>query len=258
MYPYSEQEKKIIITRRQNEEKGDIKVIQRDFYDDLPRAICEVLDRISWRWRNYDWFEEAWNKYREHVLNASSGGQAIKAPGFIFNEYIDEQVRENFLDEEQANLLHSDDELNALFHHGVKGQKWGIRKRYETQNGHLTSLGKKNAKHDASVGIGAALGALAGASMGWKKFKTSPAFKANYKKAVAKTVLMGIGGSIIGGFLGHKVNQLKNTYEDNKNKPIGQRQNVGHLGKSIGRAASDADRFITGNAHLRLGSRRPK
>ncbi|WP_407413554.1 hypothetical protein [Methanobrevibacter sp.] len=254
MYPYSEQEKKFIITRRQNEEKGDIKVIQRDFYDDLPRAICEVLDRISWRWRNYDWFEEAWNKYREHVLNASSSGQAVKAPGVIFDDYIDEQVKENFLDEEQANLLHSYDELNALFHHGVKGQKWGIR-RYETEDGKLTALGKRNVKHDVSVGVGAAAGGAIGARLAWKKFKTSPAFKANFKKAVTKTVLIGLGASIVGGFLGHKINQLKNTYEDNKNKPLRERENVGLLGKKVGKAASKADQFITGNGHVRLGSR---
>ena len=256
MYPYSEQEKKIIITRRQNEEKGDIKVIKRDFYDDLPRAICEVLDRISWRWRNYDWFEQAWNEYRDHVINASAGGLAIKAPGFIFNSYIDDQVKENFLDEEQANLLHSDDELNALFHHGVKGQKWGIR-RYQTENGQLTPLGKRNVKHDVSVGIGAAAGAAIGARMAWKKFKTSPAFKADYKKAVAKTVLIGLGASIIGGFLGHRVNQLKNTYEDNKNKPLKDREKVGSFGNQIGKRASDIDTFVTGKGHMKLTSSRP-
>ena len=99
------------------------------------------------------------------------------------------------------------------------------------------------------------VGAAIGAAAAWKKFKTSPAFKANYKKAIGKTVLIGVGVAIIGGFLGHKVNQLKNTYEDNKNKPIGQRENVGHLGKNIGKAASDADKFITGKGHLKLSTR---
>ena len=253
MYPYSEQEKKFIISRRQEEEKGDIKVVKRDFYDDLPRAICEVLDRISWRWKNYEWFEEAWNKYRDHVINANASGTAIKAPGFVFDNYIDEQVKTNFLDEEQANLLHSDQNLEELFHHGVKGQKWGIR-RYETVDGKLTKSGKKNVKHDVAVGVGAAAGAGIGAALAWKKLKTSPTFKAQYKNAISKTILIGLGASILGGFLGHKVDQLKNTYENNKNKSYKDKEKVGVIGNSVGKAASNADRFITGKGHLKLSS----
>lgn len=32
-----------------------------------------------------------------------------------------------------------------LYHHGVKGQKWGVRK-YQNQNGELTAAGKKHRK----------------------------------------------------------------------------------------------------------------
>ena len=139
---YSEQEKKYFIKREQEDAKGSIKVIKRDFYDDLPRAVCEVLDSISWRWRNHDWFEEAWNKYRDHVINASAGGLAIKAPGFVFNDYIDEQVRQDFLNRENAEIMHSDADLTELFHHGIKGQKWGIR-RYQNPDGSLTEAGRQ-------------------------------------------------------------------------------------------------------------------
>ena len=33
-------------------------------------------------------------------------------------------------------------EMNALQHHGIKGQKWGVR-RYQNADGSLTSDGKK-------------------------------------------------------------------------------------------------------------------
>ena len=31
---------------------------------------------------------------------------------------------------------------NYLFHHGVKGQKWGVR-RYQDSEGHYTEIGRK-------------------------------------------------------------------------------------------------------------------
>lgn len=113
-------EKEYFIKREQEDAKGSIKVIKRDFYDDLPRAVCEVLDNISWRWRNYEWFEEAWNKYRDHVINSSASGLGIKAPGFVFNEYIDEQVKQDFLNREQMEVLHSDLLVDELMHYNDK------------------------------------------------------------------------------------------------------------------------------------------
>ena len=31
---------------------------------------------------------------------------------------------------------------NYLFHHGIKGQKWGVR-RYQDSEGHYTEIGRK-------------------------------------------------------------------------------------------------------------------
>lgn len=138
----TEQEKNAIIERRQIDAKADLKILKRDFYDDLPRQLIECLDKIYWRWQRYDWFEEAWNKYRDYVLECSSTNKVPKAPGFIFNDYIDDQVRSDFLNEEENYYVHSDQDLNELFHHGIKGQKWGTR-RYQNEDGTLTEEGKK-------------------------------------------------------------------------------------------------------------------
>lgn len=146
----TQEEKKWRIEREQRDAKGCIKIIKRDFFDDLPRAICDVLDNISWRWRNYDWFEEAWNKYRDHVLEASANGTAIKAPGFVFNSYIDEQIKEDFLNRDEYECLHSDKDLEELFHHGIKGQKWGLR-RFQNEDGSLTPEGKLRYNQDGSI-----------------------------------------------------------------------------------------------------------
>lgn len=39
--------------------------------------------------------------------------------------------------------------IDELYHHGVKGQKWGVR-RYQNKNGSLTPEGKKRLKEDRS------------------------------------------------------------------------------------------------------------
>lgn len=38
---------------------------------------------------------------------------------------------------------------NELYHHGVKGQKWGVR-RYQNKDGSLTNAGKKRASINQS------------------------------------------------------------------------------------------------------------
>ena len=66
--------------------KASIKNINRDFFEDLPKQVCDILDTICWTYNSQPWFEEAWEKYRKHVLDAGLGGK-IKMPGFVFNEY---------------------------------------------------------------------------------------------------------------------------------------------------------------------------
>ena len=42
---------------------------------------------------------------------------------------------------QQFVLVHSE-YSNGLYHHGIKGMKWGIR-RYQNPDGSLTAIGKK-------------------------------------------------------------------------------------------------------------------
>ena len=100
-----------------------------------------MLDELCWTYKDQPWFEEAWEKYRKHVLDAGLGGK-IKMPGFVFNEYIDRYVDEQEK-KMKKELVHMDTcDIEELYHHGIKGQKWGIR-RYQNDDGTLTPEGRK-------------------------------------------------------------------------------------------------------------------
>lgn len=141
-YPkMTQKQAKWAIKREQRQAKSQLKVIKKDFLEELPQQLRDVMYDILWRWKEYDWFEDAWNQYRYHVLDCLEKGKKIKAPGFIFNKLIDEQVKEDFLEREDLDLLHLEDNLDELFHFGIKGQRWGMR-RYQNADGTLTEAGK--------------------------------------------------------------------------------------------------------------------
>lgn len=249
----TEQEKNAIIERRQIDAKADLKILKRDFYDDLPRQLIECLDKIYWRWQRYDWFEEAWNKYRDYVLECSSTNKVPKAPGFIFNDYIDDQVRSDFLNEEENYYVHSDQDLDELFHHGVKGQKWGIR-RYVNENGKMTAQGKRHAEHDITVGAGAAAAGTLGGILAYKRFVKKAAKGTNLKTAIAKTALVGLGSAIVGGLLGHTINKMKQTYESNQNKPRSEQVRQDKAERMVGKKASDVSGLFTGKNRIGISA----
>ena len=121
--------------------KAELKCINQDFYEDLPPQLRAIMDNLRWTYRNQPWFEEAWEKYRKHVLDAGLGGK-IKMPGFVFNEYIDRYVddQEKKMKKELVHMETCD--VEELYHHGIKGQRWGVR-RYQNEDGTLTAEGKK-------------------------------------------------------------------------------------------------------------------
>jgi len=132
---------------------SEFEIFNTDFLDDLPYQVRNVLDSLKWRFRTEDWFPEAWEKYRQHVLEAGLGGE-IKMPGYIFNPYLERYVDEHFR-ESNNNLgecRYSDMEIGEyLAHHGIKGQRWGIR-RFQNEDGSLTAEGKKRYGYDESTG----------------------------------------------------------------------------------------------------------
>lgn len=107
-------------------------------------------------------------------------------------------------------------EQEYLSHHGIKGQKWGIRNDRKQLNSVKKEIKNENKKTDAEKRehiIGTSTGALIGTGIGfltsYKKYFVSGA---DYKQAVAKTALRTIGMTIVGGLLGHTITTAKQRY----------------------------------------------
>ena len=60
--------------------------LNKDFYDELPAMVCEVLEDLISKYSRTKWFDKAWNEYRDHVLTSTM--EEVKMPGYIFGAYI--------------------------------------------------------------------------------------------------------------------------------------------------------------------------
>jgi len=94
--------------------------LNKDFYNDLPNVVGEVLDSLIEKYGPQTWFMHAWNEYHDYALNSSVDD--LRMPGYIFNKYIGgEEIKHSFVSEELE-----DDEL---WHYGIKRRSgrypWG-------------------------------------------------------------------------------------------------------------------------------------
>jgi hypothetical protein len=55
---------------------------------------------LYWEYRNCDWFEKAWNEYRDQVINTPEN-KMPKLPGSIFNPYIEKHWEKIYKDEQK-------------------------------------------------------------------------------------------------------------------------------------------------------------
>ena len=83
----------------------------------------------------------------------------------------------NYIDQLRADIQPS--YTDALYHHGVKGQKWGVR-RYQNTDGSLTNQGKKRylsdeTKRKLKTGAKVAAGVAGAAALGYGLYKVGRA-----------------------------------------------------------------------------------
>ena len=69
------------------DETSEPSKLNKDFYNNLPSMVCEQLEgSIIPKYGKEEWFEKAWEEYRQHIKNSTM--DTMKMPGFIFKRYI--------------------------------------------------------------------------------------------------------------------------------------------------------------------------
>ena len=61
--------------------------MNKDFYNDLPGCVCEILEDFIKQFGQEEWFGMAWEEYRQHILSSSMDD--MKMPGYVFNKYLE-------------------------------------------------------------------------------------------------------------------------------------------------------------------------
>ena len=60
--------------------------MNKDFYNDLPGIVCVMLDELIEKYGKEEWFESAWEEYRQHIQTSTMDN--MKMPGYVFNKYV--------------------------------------------------------------------------------------------------------------------------------------------------------------------------
>lgn len=66
--------------------KGVRRNLNKDFYMAIPSGLQLVLDHIIEKYQDNEWFESAFNSYRDHVLESTN--DQLKLPGVAFSQYF--------------------------------------------------------------------------------------------------------------------------------------------------------------------------
>lgn len=73
------------------DETSEPSKLNKDFYNDLPSMVCEQLDdHFIPKYGKEDWFEKAWEEYRQHIKDSTMDTMCM--PAHIFQKYIAHQT----------------------------------------------------------------------------------------------------------------------------------------------------------------------
>lgn len=137
------------------------------------------------------------------------------------------------VEREVNNMTHS----NSLYHHGIKGQKWGVR-RYQKKDGSLTAAGKKRYGDDdqnearSDTGKKIAKGLAVGAAVGLAAYAMH-----NPK---SREAIMNIAGKTVSQLKDGAAKAAPVVKEHLKKAGAKTLKNLGESSEKVGKAMTDA------------------
>lgn len=70
------------------DETSEPSKLNKDFYNNIPSIVCEQLEKLIEKYGKEDWFQTAWEEYRQHIK--SSDMDTMRMPGFVFKKFLKE------------------------------------------------------------------------------------------------------------------------------------------------------------------------
>lgn len=98
-----------------------------------------------------------------------------------------------------------------LYHHGIKGQKWG-RRRFQTNDGSLTAAGRKRYADDDSSGSSKSKTSAKSTASKSSSSKSKTASSTTKKKTTKKTTKKTSPASVVGKLAGTSVKTAVSLY----------------------------------------------
>lgn len=153
------------------------------------------------------------------IRNRKDLKNAIQAYGRSKNKQKTKAWIKKRARELEAEDLLPDEWAEEVWHYGIKGQKWGVR-RYQNEDGSLTSTGKKrkkqlSANQKKAIRILGILAASAAVSYAAYRFSTSPKVRTFMAKKFIKntTIDQAFDDSAVSTIFSKKLNRLLTAEE---------------------------------------------
>lgn len=79
-----------------------LSMFKKDFYAYIPKYIQNDLEEKIKKYSNENWFLEAWEAYRNHVM--SYDRKHMQSPNLFFKDYLNNQKEEVIFPEQNADI----------------------------------------------------------------------------------------------------------------------------------------------------------